>query len=62
MGLYLHPPEVALVLCVDEDSRIRELSRTQPPLPMRPGTRERQTHDPSSIRVRQCPLRKGTRR
>ena len=45
VGLYLHPPEAALVLCVDEKSQIQALDRTQPLLPMRPGIPERQTHD-----------------
>jgi transposase len=45
VGLYLNPPEKALVLCVDEKSQIQALDRTQPLLPMRPGQPERQTHD-----------------
>ena len=45
IGLYLHPPENALVLCVDEKSQIQALDRTQPLLPMRPGQVERHTHD-----------------
>ena len=45
VGLYLHPPERAVVLCVDEQSQIQALDRTAPILPMRPGTRERVTHD-----------------
>jgi transposase len=45
VGLYLHPPEKALVLCVDEKSQIQALDRTQPVLPMRPGQAERRTHD-----------------
>ena len=45
VGLYLHPPEDALVLCVDEKSQIQALDRTQPLLPMRPGMVERRTHD-----------------
>ena len=45
IGLYLHPPEHALVLCVDEKSQIQALDRTQPLLPMRPGQVERRTHD-----------------
>jgi len=44
-GLYLNPPERALVLCVDEKSQIQALDRTQPLLPMRPGQVERRTHD-----------------
>jgi transposase len=45
VGLYLDPPEHALVLCVDEKSQIQALDRTQPLLPMRPGQIERRTHD-----------------
>lgn len=45
VGLYLCPPEHALVLCVDEKSQIQALDRTQPLLPMRPGQVERRTHD-----------------
>jgi transposase len=45
VGLYLNPPERALVLCVDEKSQVQALDRTQPLLPMRPGQPERRTHD-----------------
>ncbi len=45
VGLYLHPPDKALVLAVDEKSQIQALDRTQPILPLRPGLPERQTHD-----------------
>ncbi len=45
VGLYLSPPERAVVLCVDEKSQIQALDRTQPIVPMRPGIPERQTHD-----------------
>jgi len=45
VGLYLDPPEKALVVCVDEKSQIQALDRTQPMLPMRPGQVERRTHD-----------------
>ncbi len=45
VGLYLYPPEQALVLCVDEKSQIQALDRTQPLLPMRPGQPERRSHD-----------------
>jgi len=45
VGLYLDPPDKALVLCVDEKSQIQALDRTQPVLPMRPGHAERRTHD-----------------
>ena len=45
VGLYLAPPENAIVLCVDEKSQIQALDRTQPTLPMRAGAAERRTHD-----------------
>jgi transposase len=45
VGLYLDPPQLALVLCIDEKSQIQALDRTQPLLPMRPGQVERRTHD-----------------
>src|SRR4249919_4349206 len=45
VGLYLDPPDRALVLCVDEKSQIQALDRTAPILPMRPGQAERRTHD-----------------
>jgi transposase len=45
VGLYLNPPERAVVLCVDEKTGIQALDRTQPILPMRPGQVERRTHD-----------------
>ena len=45
VGLYLNPPDRALVLCVDEKSQIQALDRTRPLLPMRPGQVERRTHD-----------------
>ena len=45
VGLYLKPPDKALVLCVDEKSGIQALDRTAPLLPMRPGQIERRTHD-----------------
>lgn len=45
VGLYLHPPDKALVLCVDEKAQIQALDRTQPLLPMRPGQVERRTHE-----------------
>ena len=44
-GLYLNPPERAVVLAVDEKSQIQALDRTAPTLPMLPGTPERATHD-----------------
>ncbi len=45
VGLYLAPPQNALVLCVDEKSQIQALDRTQPLLPMKPGQVARHTHD-----------------
>jgi len=45
VGLYLNPPDHALVLCVDEKSQIQALDRSQPLLPMRPGQAERRSHD-----------------
>jgi transposase/transposase-like protein len=45
VGLYLAPPENAIVLCVDEKSQIQALDRTQKMLPMQPGLPERRTHD-----------------
>jgi hypothetical protein len=44
-GLYLAPPDHALVLCVDEKSPIKALDQTAPLLPMRPGKIKRRTHD-----------------
>ena len=45
VGLYLHPPENAIVLCVDEKSSIQAFDRTQPSLPMKPGRAGTMTHD-----------------
>jgi transposase len=45
VGLYLNPPEHALVLCVDEKTQVQALNRSQPLLPLRPGQVERRTHD-----------------
>jgi transposase len=45
VGLYLNPPDKALLLCVDEKCQIQALDRTQPALPMRPGLVARHTHD-----------------
>jgi transposase len=45
VGLCLNPPDRALVLCVDEKSRIQALDRSRPILPLMPGTPERRTHD-----------------
>lgn len=44
-GLYMNPPDHAVVFCVDEKSQIQALDRTQPLLPLRPGQAERGTHD-----------------
>jgi transposase len=45
VGLYLNPPDQAVVLCIDEKSQVQALDRTAPILPLRPGIPERQTHD-----------------
>jgi transposase len=45
VGLYLNPPEKAVVFCIDEKSGIQALDRTRPVLPLRPNVPERQTHD-----------------
>ena len=45
VGLYLDPPDKALVLCVDEKSQIQAVDRTQPVFPMLPGQAERRSHD-----------------
>jgi transposase len=45
VGLYLNPPDKALVLCADEKTQIQALDRSQPLLPMRPGQAERRSHD-----------------
>jgi transposase len=45
VGLYMHPPDHAMVFCVDEKSQIQALDRTQPLLPLQPGQVERGTHD-----------------
>ena len=45
VGLYLNPPEKAVVLCIDEKSQIQALDRTAPILPLRPGLPESRTHD-----------------
>ena len=44
-GLYLNPPESAVVLCVDEKSQVQALARSQPAFPMMPGMPEKRTHD-----------------
>lgn len=45
IGLYLNPPEKAMVFCIDEKSQTQALERSQPILPLRPGIPEGQTHD-----------------
>ena len=45
VGLYLNPPDRAVVLCLDEKSQVQALDRSQPILPLRPGLAERRTHD-----------------
>jgi hypothetical protein len=45
VGLYFNPPEGAIVLCVDEKTRVQALDRTALVLPLRPGLPERSTHD-----------------
>jgi len=45
VGLYLNPPDAAVVLCVDEKAQIQALDRTAPMLPLMPGVAERRTHD-----------------
>ena len=45
VGLYLHPPEAAVVLSVDEKSQVQALARSQPAFPMMPGMPEKRTHD-----------------
>jgi transposase len=45
VGLYLNPPDAAVVLCLDEKTQVQALDRTAPILPLRPGVPERRTHD-----------------
>jgi transposase len=45
VGLYMHPPDRAIVLCVDEKSQVQALNRTQPILPLAPGVPAKQSHD-----------------
>jgi transposase len=45
VGLYLNPPDAAVVLCVDEKTQVQALDRTAPVLPLMPGVAERRTHD-----------------
>ena len=48
VGLYLYPPESAVVLCIDEKSQVQALARTQPVLPMMPGERDHSQVAPAS--------------
>jgi transposase len=45
VGLYMNPPDKAVVLCIDEKTQVQALDRTAPILPIRPGVPEKQTHD-----------------
>ena len=45
VGLYLNPPEAAVVLCVDEKTGVQAIDRTAPILPLMPGVAQRRTHD-----------------
>ncbi|NQW71131.1 MAG: IS630 family transposase [Actinobacteria bacterium] len=45
VGLYVNPPEAAVVYCVDEKSQVQALARSQPAFPMMPGMPEKRTHD-----------------
>ena len=60
VGLYLNPPDRALVLCVDEKAQIQALDRSQPLLPMRPGQAERRTRGLRASRHHQ-PVRRARR-
>ena len=62
VGLYIHPPEHAVVLCVDEKSQIEALDRTPPLLPLRPGQAERRTHDYRGTARHRCLRRSSTER
>jgi transposase len=67
VGLYMNPPDNAILLSVDEKSQIQALDRTQPILPLRPGLPERQTHDYKrhhnhAVRRPERPARNGDRR
>ena len=54
VGLYMSPPDHALVLCVDEKSQMQALDRTQPLLPLSPGQAERRSHDYKRMARRRC--------
>jgi hypothetical protein len=45
VGVYLNPPEAAVVFCVDEKSQVQAIDRTQPAFPILPGTPARRSHD-----------------
>ena len=60
VGLYLNPPDRAVVLCVDEKSQVQAINRTQPILPLAPGVPERQTRE-SMHDVRQIVILERTR-
>ena len=57
VGLYLNPPDKAVVLCVDEKSQIQALDRTQPGLPMKPGRRGTLTTTTRATARRRCSRR-----
>jgi len=57
VGLYLDPPDRALVLCVDEKSQIQAPDRSQPMLPMRPGQVKRRAHDYTVMARHPCSQR-----
>lgn len=54
VGLYLNPPESAVVLSVDEKSQVQALARSQPAFPMMPGMPEKRTTTTSSMEPRPC--------
>ena len=54
VGLYLNPPDRAIVLCVDEKSQVQALNRTQPILPLAPGVPARQSHDYERTASHRC--------
>jgi transposase len=61
VGLYMNPPDRAMVLCVDEKSQVQALNRTQPILPLAPGVPARQTHDYQRHGVTRCAERSHRR-
>ena len=54
VGVYLNPPDKAVVLCMDEKSQIQALDRTQPSLPLKKGRAGTMTHDYSATGQRPC--------